>query len=124
MSADVNSGEDDVCRSRSMRNEIIEAIQSLNSLIDGDSDDALGVILTPVVSLLERIVTPMVNHKRLAVGICYDNGGFVGSAQIGADIVADMHKVKDKLIEAGMDDCDSILLIDNNELVFHWDTRD
>jgi len=39
-----------------IRLDLCEAIETLNSLIDGESDE-LGQLLTPIVSLLERIVT-------------------------------------------------------------------
>lgn len=105
------------------KKEIVDAIQSLNSLIDGDSNDELGSVLTPVVALLEKIVTPLINTKKLAIGISHDNGGFVGSVQIDSNVVA-MTDIRGKLIDAGMADCDSILLVNNNEVVFHWDAKE
>jgi hypothetical protein len=129
------------------KSEVTDAIQSLNSLIDGE-DDALGATLTPVISLLEKIVTPMINTApvipapapseppspdqpsprewtpsknpcRLAVGVC--NGGSVG--MVRRPVVSavqyrmidvsrnEMLHAKKKLAEAGMIDCDMIVLI-------------
>ena len=39
------------------KDELICHIQILNSLIDGDHDDELGQHLTPVVAMLEKMVT-------------------------------------------------------------------
>jgi len=41
------------------KEELVEHIQTLTSLIDGQ-DDSLSEMLTPIVDMLEKMVTPLI----------------------------------------------------------------
>lgn len=44
------------------KQELIEHIQMLNDLIDGQ-DDQLGQMLTPIVAMLEKMVAPLLANS-------------------------------------------------------------
>jgi len=51
------------------KDELIQHIQTLNGLIDGESDE-LGQMLTPIIRTLEKIVTPMLSKDLMEPDQC------------------------------------------------------
>lgn len=113
------------------KQELIEHIQTLNGLIDGQ-DDSLGEMLTPIVAMLEKMVGPLIapGVSMLAIGIHHDTG-FVGSRMVRVPMTIegispvmvqpDHADVAEQLRTTFDVQFDTILLVRNDQVVHHWE---